>query len=98
MRMATSSSTRPGKESRPTFTDGRRPKAAKERTRGEMVRGEYRVLRYGDLAEAEGVSAGAQSPLRGLISRCRRHDCNSGAHSITSSARRAIVVLSLALS
>ena len=58
-----------GQESRPTFTGGRRPKAAKERTRGEMVRGEYRVLRYGDLAEAEGVSAGAQSRLRGLIKR-----------------------------
>ena len=58
-----------GQESRPTFTGGRRPKAAKERTRGEMVRGEYRVLRYGDLAEAEGVGAGAQSPLRGLITR-----------------------------
>jgi hypothetical protein len=29
-----------GQESRATFTSGRRPKAAKERTRGGMVRGE----------------------------------------------------------
>jgi hypothetical protein len=58
-----------GQESRATFTGGRRPKAAKERTRGGMVRGECRALRYGDLVEAEGVSAGAQSRSRRLITR-----------------------------
>ena len=36
-----------------TYTSGRRPKAAKERTRGGMGRGECRALRYGDLADAD---------------------------------------------
>jgi len=34
-----------------------------------MVRGECRALRYGDLADAEGVSPGVQSPSRRLITR-----------------------------
>jgi hypothetical protein len=49
----------PASDRRATYTGGRRPKAAKEGTRGGMVRGECRALRYGDLAEAEGVSGGA---------------------------------------
>jgi bacteriocin-like protein len=32
-----------------------------------MGRGECRALRYGDLADAEGVSAGAPCPLRRLV-------------------------------
>ncbi|MDB5611177.1 MAG: hypothetical protein JWP25_8077 [Bradyrhizobium sp.] len=52
-----------------TYISGRRPKAAKEGTRGGMGRGECRALRYGDLADAEGVSAGASCPLRRLVTR-----------------------------
>jgi hypothetical protein len=48
---------RPASESR----QGTNPRA--------IVRGECRALRYGDLTEEEGASAGAQSPLRRLMTR-----------------------------
>jgi len=50
-----------------TYTSGRRPKAAKEKNPRGMGRGECRALRYGDLADAEGVSAGAPCPLRRFV-------------------------------
>jgi hypothetical protein len=50
-----------------TYTSGRRPKAAKERTRGGWGAENAAALRYGDLADAEGVSAGAPCPLRRFV-------------------------------
>jgi hypothetical protein len=42
------------------YSSGRRPKAAKERTRGGWgAENAAHSVRYGDLADTEGVSAGA---------------------------------------
>jgi hypothetical protein len=53
-----------------TYTRGR---PASESHQGKnprgMGRGEWRALRYGDLAGAEGVSAGAPCPSRRLVTR-----------------------------
>ena len=55
----------PASDNGATYTSGRRPKAAKEGTRGGWG-GECRAPRYGDLADAEVLSAGAPCPLRRL--------------------------------
>ncbi len=49
-----------------TYTSGRRPKAAKERTRGGWGAENAAHCRYGDLADAEGASAGVPCASRRL--------------------------------